>query len=148
MPPLADVANVALPLQIGTVHVTPDGLLGIHESPRPSNQRFQLDDLLYHVTLSPETTDEGSFTRFRIWAELGYVPYTAQAPEQRRGVLSVLRAARGLERACFVVDPSQKILVIGETISAEPMTVDSMVYEVLLFVQEARPYVRILADYL
>jgi len=144
MPPLAEVANVALPLQVGTVHITADGLLGLLETPRPSNQRFRLDDLIYHVALTPEEFG----TRFRIWAELGYVPYTAQSPEIRRDLQAILRATRELERACFVLDASQKIVVIGETISEEPMTVDSMVYEVLRFLQEARPFVRLLADYL
>jgi hypothetical protein len=141
---LAEVANAALPLQIGTVYVTPDGLLGIKATPGPSSQRFLLDKVLYHVALTPEEAG----TRFRIWAELGYVPYTAQDPARRREVAAILRAARDLGRACFVVDPGQKIIAIGETISAEPLTVDSLVYEIVLFMQEARPFVRLLGRYL
>jgi hypothetical protein len=144
LPALSDVANTALPLRLGTVHVTPEGLLGIRETPPPSSQRFVLDDLPFQVALSPE----GDGTRYRIWAELGYVPYTAHSPERRAAVVRILRAARSLETACFALERGQKIVVLGETVSEEPLTVDGMMFETVRFLQEARPFIRLLGRYL
>lgn len=144
MQALVEVSQAALPLRLGTVHVTPDGLLGIAAVPSASNQRFVVDDLLFQVS----TTPIGDRMRFRIWAEIGWVPYTAQSPERRRDVLTILRASQHLERACFVLDDGQKILVIGESEAEEHLDVTGVVFETLLFLQEVRPYLRILSDYL
>ena len=144
MQPLAEVSQAALPLRLGTVHVNSDGLLGIASTPAPSKQQFVIDDMLYHVSTEPA----GDGSRFRIWAELGWVPYTAQSPERRRDVLAILRATQHLERSCFVLDGGQKILVIGESHVDEHIDVTGVVFETLLFLQEVRPYLRILSEYL
>jgi hypothetical protein len=144
MPRLAEVAGAALPLRFGAVHVTADGLLRIHERPPPSHQRFVLDDIVYHVALRPE----GDGTRLSLWAEVGYVPYTAQSPDRRNAVLRVLQATKGLERACFALDRGHKIVALAELVTEEPPTVDAMVYETVRFLQEARPFIRLLGGYL
>ncbi len=144
MQPLAEVSQAALPLRLGTVHVNADGLLGIASTPAPSKQQFVIDDVLYHVSIDPV----GDGSRFRIWAELGWVPYTAQSPQRRRDVLAILRATQHLERSCFVLDGGQKILVIGESHVDEHIDVTGVVYETIRFLQEVRPYLRILSDFL
>ncbi len=144
MTALADIANIALPLKLGTVRVTHDGLLGIDEQPTTTSQQFLLDEVLYHAELRPE----GGGTRLRIWAELGYVPFSFHSRERRSNVLRILRGTQSCRRACFAVDRTQKILAVGESLSDEPMTIDAMVYEIVLFIQEARPFIRVLGDYL
>jgi hypothetical protein len=144
MQPLAEVSLAALPLRLGTVHVNSDGLLGISATPAPAEQRFVIDDLLFHVSTDPV----GDGSRFRIWSEIGWVPYTAQSPQRRRDVLAILRATQHLERSCFVLDEGQKILVIGESHVDEHIDVTGVVFETLLFLQEVRPYLRILSEYL
>ncbi|EWY37127.1 hypothetical protein N825_21300 [Skermanella stibiiresistens SB22] len=148
MQAIAEVSQAALPLRLGTVHVNSDGLLGIAAAPSPSNQRFVLDDLMFHISTTPLGAEFGFGTRFRIWAEIGWVPYTAQSPRARRDVLAILRASRHLERSCFVIDEGQKILVIGESRVDEHIDVTGLVQETLMFLQEVRPYLRILADHL
>ena len=133
-----------MPLRLGTVHVNSDGLLGISATPAPAKQRFVIDDLLFNVMTDPI----GNGSRLRIWAELGWVPYTAQSPQRRRDVLAILRATQHLERSCFVLDEGQKILVIGESHVDEHIDVTGVVFETLLFLQEVRPYLRILSEYL
>ena len=144
MQPLAEVSQAALPLRLGTLHVSADGLLGIASTPAPSKQQFVIDDVLYHVSTEPA----GDGSRFRIWAELGWVPYTAQSPQRRRDVLAILRATQHLERSCFVLDGGQKILVIGESHVDEHIDVTGVVYETIQFLQEVRPYLRLLSDFL
>ena len=144
MQALADVAQAALPIRVGTVHINSDGLLGIAATPAPSAQQFVLDDLLFNISLAPD----GEGTRFRIWAEIGWVPYTAQSPQRRRDILTILRATQHLERACFVLDSGQKILVIGESHVEQHIDVSGVAYESVQFLQEVRPYLRILGEYL
>jgi hypothetical protein len=144
MQPLAEVSQAALPLRLGTVHVNSDGLLGISAVPASAKQRFVIDDLLFNVSIDPV----GDGSRFRIWSEIGWVPYTAQSPQRRRDVLAILRATQHLERSCFVLDEGQKILVIGESHVDEHIDVTGVVCETLLFLQEVRPYLRILSEYL
>ena len=133
-----------LPVRLGTVHRRPDGTFGIARTPRLATQRFVLDDLLFHIALLPE--EDG--TRLRIWAEIGYVPYTAQSADRRRDVLHILRAACILKNACFALEGGQKILALGESLFREHLTIDGMMHETVLFVQEVRPFIRLLGDHL
>lgn len=146
MPSPADATTEGLPLpaRLGTVHLRPDGTFGIARAPRPATQRFVLDDLLFHIALLPE--EHG--TRVRIWVEIGYVPYTAQSAERRRDVLHVLRATRTLANACFALEGGQKILALGESLFREHLTIDGMMHETVLFVQEVRPFIRLLGNHL
>ena len=57
-------------------------------------------------------------------------------------------ATQHLERSCFVLDGGQKILVIGESHVDEHIDVTGVVYETIRFLQEVRPYLRILSDFL
>lgn len=47
-----------------------------------------------------------------------------------------------------MLDGGQKILVIGELHVDEHIDVTGMVYETVQFLQEVRPYLRILSDFL
>ena len=47
-----------------------------------------------------------------------------------------------------MLDGGQKILVIGESHVDEHIDVTGVVYETVQFLQEVRPYLRILSDFL
>ncbi len=106
--------------------------------------QFVVDDIQYQVTVTPEGKD----ACFRIGAELGYLPYTAQCPDRRRDIMTILRATQGLSLASFRVDDAQKIVVAGESRMAPPFDLDGILYEVVRFQQEIRPYLRLLGEYL
>ena len=141
---LAEVAQTALPLGMNAISVGPDGLLAISRPPRPTRLKFFLEELDFNVAVSPD--GDGSICQ--IWAECGFVPYTVQSPERRQSVLAVLRASQGQSRARFAVENGQKILLIGESRISGAVTPEALIYETVVLVQEARPYLRLLAEFM
>ena len=143
---LAEVAQTALPLGMNAIFVGSDGLLAISRPPRPARLQFFLDELQFNVAVSPDADAEGSVCQ--IWAECGFVPYTVESPERRRSVLAVLRASQGLPRARFVIENGQKILVVADSRISGTVTPEALIYEAVLLIQEARPYLRLLAEHM
>ena len=139
---LAEVARTALPLGLNAIFKDADGLLAISRPPRPSRMKFFAEELSFNVAVSPEA--EGAVCQ--IWAEVAYIPYTVESAERRRRVLSVIRAAEGLQRARFVVEDGQKILLVTDCRLSGAVTSERLIYEAVLLIQEARPYLRILAE--
>ncbi|HYE52683.1 MAG TPA: hypothetical protein VEB20_24015 [Azospirillaceae bacterium] len=141
---LARAAEAGLPVGRDTVVVDEDGSVRVNPKPSPSRHHFWLDGLLFHVSITPQ----GGSTLFQIWAEVGYMPYTIQSPEKRARLQAVLRAAMWLGNARFIVDDQQKILVLGQQEVPGHLTLNDLMYETVQFMQEARPYLRVLGQYL
>jgi hypothetical protein len=139
---LAEVAHNALPLGLNSIYLTSDGLLAISRPPREARLRFSVDGLLFNVAVSPTETDSVC----QMWAEIGYVPYTVESPVRRRQTLTVLRNATGLPHARFVIDNDQKILLVAELTTPGHLKPEDLIYELGLVLQEARPYLRLLAQ--
>jgi hypothetical protein len=139
---LAEVALTALPLGVNAIFVGSDGILAVSRPPRPSRLKFFVDGLHFNVAVSP---DAGASV-CQVWTEIGFVPYTVESPERRRRVLEILSAARGLPRARFAVENGQKILLVADSRSEGPVTAEQLIYETVLLIQEARPYLRLLGE--
>ncbi|HYG90535.1 MAG TPA: hypothetical protein VD978_30245 [Azospirillum sp.] len=140
---LAQVAQGALPIGLNAVVLTPDGVPFIARPPQPSKLSFVVDGLPFHAAVSPD----GDGAVCQIWAEVGHIPYTAQAPDRRRRLLAILRGIPKLERARFVVQ-EQKILLVSETRQEGVVTAEDLIHETVLLLQEARPFLRLLAEWL
>lgn len=141
---LAEVARTALPVGRNSIFVTSGGTLEIAAMPPPSRLHFTFEGLVFHVAVNPGE----NVTQCQIWAEVGHIPFTAQSPERRRDLLVIIGSTRGLARARFVISEGQKILVISETQVDGPITPEALFHEIVLLMQEARPYLRLLVDYL
>ncbi|MEI6559342.1 MAG: hypothetical protein WCO00_13130 [Rhodospirillaceae bacterium] len=139
---LAEVAQTALPLGMNAIFKGPDGVLAISRPPRPARLKFFAEDLSFNVAVSPEARDSVC----QIWAEIGHVPYTVESVDRRRNVLTVLRAAEGLARARFVVENGQKILLVADSHVPGHVTAERLIYEAVMLIQEARPFLRLLAE--
>ena len=140
---LAQVAAGALPLGLNAVTLTADGVPCIARPPQPTKLNFVADGLPFHAAVSPD----GDGTVCQIWAEVGHIPYTAQAPERRRRLLAILRGMPKLERARFVVQ-EQKILLVAETRHDGAVSAEDLIHETGLLIQEARPFLRMLGEWL
>ncbi len=141
---LAEVAKSALPIGMNAIFMTPDGVPGIAKPPRPSKLHFVADGLPFSVAVSTD----GDASVCQIWAEVGHIPFTAQSPERRRHLLNILRGAKDLKRAKFVIQQSQKVLLFSETRIEGHVTPESLVYDTACLLQEARPFLRLLAEHL
>ncbi len=141
---LAEVARTALPLGVNAIFVDEDGILAVSRPPRPSKLKFFAEELYFNVAVSADA--DGSLCQ--IWADVGFVPYTVESPERRSRVTAILRAAQGLPRARFAVENGQKILLVADFHHAGSVTAEQLIYQVVLLIQEARPYLRLLAEHM
>ncbi|MFV3128601.1 hypothetical protein [Niveispirillum sp. KHB5.9] len=142
---LARAAEKGLPIGPGAVRMDEAGELSVASPTTASRHHFFLDGLMFHVSLTPQDDD----TLFQIWAEVGYMPFTIESPEKRVRLSKILRAAAvNLSAARFVVDEKQMIMVLGQASVPGHVTLPDLVYEIVQFVQEARPYLKVLGQYL
>lgn len=145
---LAEVPDGGLPISPGSIVMTPEGVLGIAKPPRPCKLHFMADGLPFNVAVRHEDGDEGEGSLCQIWADVGHVPYTAQAPERRRALLSILRGIEGLKHVKFIVQEGQKIILFSETRFDHHAAPEDLFHQTVLVLQEARPFLRLLAPYL
>lgn len=150
---LAHVAASGRPVAMNALYMTPEGVLAVASPPRPSKLNFVVDGLMFHASIAP-AQDDGTGAEpgsvGQIWAEVGVIPFTAQSPHTRRTLINLLRSIQslGLARARFVVEGQHKILLFCECHTERPMTADDLIYEIVLLVQEARPFLRLVAEHL
>ncbi|CAO3407313.1 hypothetical protein [Azospirillum largimobile] len=145
---LAEVPDGALPISPGSIEMTPEGVLGIARPPRPCRLTFMADGLPFNVAVRHESEEEGGGSICQIWADLGHVPYTAQAPERRRALLAVLRGIEGLPHVRFIVQGGQKIILFSEIRLEHHASPEDLFHQTTLVLQEARPFLRLLGEYL
>ncbi|MBK1837767.1 hypothetical protein JHL17_10105 [Azospirillum sp. YIM B02556] len=145
---LAEVPDGALPINPGSIEMTPEGVLGIARPPRPCKLTFMADGLPFNVAVRHESAEEGGGSICQIWADVGHVPYTAQAPERRRALLAVLRGIEGLPHVRFIVQGGQKIILFSEIRLEHHASPEDLFHQTILVLQEARPFLRLLGEYL
>ncbi|NNG04044.1 MAG: hypothetical protein HKM95_08075 [Inquilinus sp.] len=109
----------------------------------PCRYRFALDGVDYSVAL---TLGEERF-HYRITARVGTRPYSAENADARVAIAEILRQSRELDRAHFLSDRHQGLWAYADRDAEGSATPDAVVHETLLFLQEARPFIRLLADY-
>ena len=103
---------------------------------------FHFEGTEFAVAVTP---GKGSF-HYRIGARVGVVPFTAENPAARHDALAILRHADGRSRARFVGDRRQSIWAGTEGDADGEATLSAVMYEIVLFLQEARPYIRLFAE--
>ncbi|CAO3401064.1 hypothetical protein [Azospirillum palustre] len=145
---LAEVPDGALPINPGSIEMTPEGVLGIARPPRPCKLTFMADGLPFNVAVRHEEPEDGGGSICQIWADVGHVPYTAQAPERRRALLAVLRGIEGLPHVRFIVQGGQKIILFSEIRLEHHASPEDLFHQTILVLQEARPFLRLLGEYL
>ncbi|MDE1148079.1 MAG: hypothetical protein PW843_15875 [Azospirillaceae bacterium] len=141
---LAQSAQSGLPLGKDALLFRDDGTVHLNSDRSPSRHHFYLDGLQFHVSITPQDDT----TLFQIWAEVGFLPYTIEAPEKRAKLQAILRSAAWLRYARFIVDEQQKVLVLGQQEVPGHVTITDLMYETVQFIQEARPYLRVFGSYL
>lgn len=141
---LAEAPDGALPISSESIFMTPEGVLGIAKPPRPCKLTYFADGLPFNVAVRHE--GEGSVCQ--IFADVGHVPYTAQAPEKRRNVLAILRGIEGLTHVRFIVQGGHKILLFSEVRLDHQAAPEDLFHQTILAIQEARPFLRLLGEYL
>lgn len=141
---LAETAANGLPLGKDALLISDDGLLSLNRRHTPARHHFWMEGLLFHISITPEENS----TLFQIWAEVGFLPYTIEDPHKRAKLQTILRGAAPLQNARFVVDDQQKILVLGQQEVDGHVALTDLMFEATQFLQEARPFLRLLGEHL
>lgn len=141
---LATVAHQALPIGLNSIVMTADGVLGISRPPRPSKLHFIADGMPFSVAVSPDGDD----SVVQIWAEVGHIPFSAQAPERRRRILDILRSLQPPVRGRIIVQQGQKILLFSEEKITGHVTPDDLAWQTVELLRQTRPFLRLLAEWL
>lgn len=141
---LASMTSGNLRLALNSVHIGSSGDLEIEIPPRPSEWRFRYAGLVYTVALDPG--EESSSVQVK--ARVGTLPYSAESAESRRVGLAILRHARTLSAARFVVDRHQSVWMTGNAVVQDTLTPETVMVEILRVIQEGRPYLRLFQEVL
>jgi hypothetical protein len=141
---LAETAPSALPLGMNAVSISPEGVLTIAQPPQPSKLRFTADGLPFQASVTPN----GEEAVCQVWAEVGHIPYTAQSPERRRRMLAVVKGAEKLPTARFIIQGSHMILLFSERRLPGRVMPEDLIWQTVQLIQEARPFLRMIGEYL
>lgn len=141
---LAEVGEAAAPLGLNSIVMTGEGVLGISRPPQPSKLHFIADELPFNVAVTPD----GDEAVCQMWAEVGHIPFSAHDPIRRRRILDILRGIPPLPFARFVVERGQKILLFSETRVAGHVTPEDMAWQTVETLRDARPFLRLLGEWL
>lgn len=115
--------------------------------PRPSQCCFQLDGLTYLMSLQPGPRgDDGATIEIR--ARIGDVPFTVESAEARRALLTVARHSLSMPTAGLLVDRNQALWLTASVDIDGPLTPTAVIMVFLQVVQETRPYLRLVGEYL
>jgi hypothetical protein len=142
---LANVNVASLPLGVNAIEINEDGVPCIAEPPQPSRLRYVVHGLPFYAAVSPEG-DDG--VTCQVWAEVGVLPFTVQSPAKRAAILTVLQSSKSLPTAKLLVQGGQKIILFSETRKSERFTPEDIIFQTVTILQEARPFLAILAEYL
>lgn len=150
--PPGDVEHVGLlvfmasqrgPLELNSVYLDQFGDYAVQSPPRPAVYTFRYRGILFTVSLTPRV---GGF-HYSVKAKVGHVPYTAQNLQGRLNALAILDGAKELSFARLVQDGHQAIWVRAETDLEGPMLPPAVMEQTLRVVQEVRPFLDLLGDY-
>ncbi|NTU76672.1 MAG: hypothetical protein HGA90_02500 [Alphaproteobacteria bacterium] len=107
--------------------------------------QFQIDGLLYQVGYRPKKDES---IHLSIWAVLGYLPFSVVSVERRRLLIDILEGAKGLQHAKLGIDNQHQIYVMGELSVKELQLPNFFFVPLIHFMQEARPFIRLIGEHL
>ena len=105
----------------------------------PAAFSFMFDGVNVSARVRP--TPEGYFVNLA--AQLGPVPYSTESREARIELLHIAMNLRAMGYPRFVIDRHQMMWLTAHLHREEPPTVESVFYEIVLFLGRARPAIQL-----
>lgn len=105
---------------------------------------FSLDGLNFDVRRVAK--EKGH--RFLVTATMGYMPFSIESAERRDAIKSIIMASRSLPNVHFLVDTASKVSAGALFEMDELVSPDFIFYPLTLFMQEARPFINLIGQYL
>jgi len=92
--------------------------------------------------------EQGVSHRFLVNATIGYLPFSIESTERRDAIKAIVIGSRSLPTVRFGVDMASKISA-GALFEVDVIVApDFLFYPLMLFMQEAGPFVRLIGKYL
>jgi hypothetical protein len=141
---LSFLANHPLPVEVGTITVSPDGTPHRHA---PAALAFSFDYTGAAFAAQVEPIEGGA--RLRLDAVLAAMPYTAEDRQRRRDVQLIMRASRaGLSHGRLVLDAQRRIHLVSELAIGSPVTPAALVATATRLLIAATPWLALLRQHL
>jgi len=112
--------------------------------PKVSDLTFGVDGITFHARNTPK----GPVADLLIWAVLGYLPYSVTSQKKRNSLITILEASHGLPTVRFGIDGEMKIIATGLFEIENPPTPNYIFVPLITFLQEARPFINLIGEYL
>ena len=106
--------------------------------------RFSYDGLNFDV----RRLEKDGQHLFLVNATIGYMPFSVESVERREAIRSIIWGARSLPRVRFSVDTSSRISASALFDVKDLVSPDFLFYPLMLFLQEARPFIALIGQYL
>ena len=106
--------------------------------------RFSFDGLDFDVRRIAQQNGH----RFLVNATMGYMPFSIESGERREAIKTIIAATRVLPSVRFTVDTTSKISAGALFDITQIVSPDFIFYPLSLFMQEARPFIKLIGKYL
>ena len=106
--------------------------------------RFKLDGMAFEV----RRVKRESGDHFVIAATVGQLPFTGESAERRSSARAVIEGAGGMPHVHFAIDYTGKITAGGVVDTAKTDEPHFIFYPLILFLQEAQPFIQLIRRYL
>jgi hypothetical protein len=105
---------------------------------------FCLDGLNFDVRCAQQE----SGYRFLVTATMGYMPFSIESDERREAIKTIIISTRSLPNVRFGVDTSSRVSASALFEMERIVAPDFIFYPLILFMQEARPFIQLIGKYL
>ena len=136
---LALIAKSSSSLPLRSIEVDADGALHVNDPGPPAAFSFMFDGVNVSARIRP--TAEGYIVDLA--AQLGPVPYSTESREVRIELLHIAMNLREMGYPRFLIDRHQVMWLTTHLHRDERPTVDSVFYEIVLFLGRARPVIQL-----
>ncbi len=122
----------------------PDSFMHIVKVPDKCSLTFEVDGIPFNA----QHIKNGNCTKLILWGTLGFLPFTVTNAANRYALINIMEAARCLPTVLIGIDKEMKIVIRSAyDITQTPAT--NYLFEPLIhMIQEARPYVRLIGEYI
>lgn len=112
--------------------------------PKISDVTFEVDGIPLHAHNMPDNPND----KVVIWGVLGYLPFSIVSREKRHALIQIIESSHTLPIVRLGVDAQMQIVVTGTYPVQGPPTPNYIFEPVIHFIQEARPFIRLIAEQL
>lgn len=112
--------------------------------PSVANVSFELNGIPFHARHEPQ--DDKS--HLLIWGLLGYLPYSVVSHAKREALISIVEGAQTLPHIKFGIAPHMRIVVTAEYRISRPPSPDYLFAPLCHMMQEAKPFIGLIAEFL